>query len=164
MENSSFLVHFLKQHRSQTSLNPFPVVWLVFISRRNFNHNKEYTYTTLHWHHSALSSLCFTPEGKRPPNPSFLLQGSDFCFASDGECVWFLRPGTNLLSGGVESVLVQWKYRENQRDFLPRLGAAITHVAVSPDGALFCCSHSDNSKLFPPGDTSPYSLFTGFHR
>lgn len=32
--------------------------------RRNFNHNKEYTYTTLHWHHNAVSSLCFTPEGK----------------------------------------------------------------------------------------------------
>uniref|UniRef100_H3DKH2 WD repeat domain 75 n=2 Tax=Tetraodon nigroviridis TaxID=99883 RepID=H3DKH2_TETNG len=82
---------------------------------RNFNHNKEYTYTTLHWHHNAVSSLCFTPEGS-----------------------------TNLLSGGVESVLVQWKYQENQRDFLPRLGAAITHITVSPDGALFCCSHSDN--------------------
>ncbi|XP_047457745.1 WD repeat-containing protein 75 [Mugil cephalus] len=82
---------------------------------RNFNHKKEYTYSTLHWHHSAVSSLCFTPEG------------------------------TNLLSGGVESVLVQWRYnQESQRDFLPRLGAAITHVTVSPDGALFCTSHSDN--------------------
>uniref|UniRef100_A0A3Q3X3F3 C2H2-type domain-containing protein n=1 Tax=Mola mola TaxID=94237 RepID=A0A3Q3X3F3_MOLML len=82
---------------------------------RNFSHKKEYTYTTLHWHHSAVSSLCFTPEG------------------------------TNLLSGGIESVLVQWKYsQESQRDFLPRLGAAITHIAVSPDGALFCTSHSDN--------------------
>ncbi|XP_028250286.1 WD repeat-containing protein 75 isoform X2 [Parambassis ranga] len=82
---------------------------------RNFNHKKEYTYSTLHWHHSAVSSLCFTPEG------------------------------TNLLSGGVESVLVQWRYnQESQRDFLPRLGAAITHIAVSPDGALFCTSHSDN--------------------
>uniref|UniRef100_A0A8C4HZA1 WD repeat domain 75 n=1 Tax=Dicentrarchus labrax TaxID=13489 RepID=A0A8C4HZA1_DICLA len=84
---------------------------------RNFNHKKEYTYSTLHWHHSAVSSLCFTPEG------------------------------TNLLSGGIESVLVQWRYnQESQRDFLPRLGAAITHIAVSPDGALFCTSHSDNSK------------------
>ncbi|XP_049449389.1 WD repeat-containing protein 75 isoform X1 [Epinephelus fuscoguttatus] len=82
---------------------------------RNFNHKKEYTYTTLHWHHSAVSSLCFTPEG------------------------------TNLLSGGMESVLVQWRYnQESQRDFLPRLGSAITHIAVSPDGALFCTSHSDN--------------------
>ncbi|XP_042282895.1 WD repeat-containing protein 75 [Thunnus maccoyii] len=82
---------------------------------RNFNHKKEYTYSTLHWHHSAVSSLRFTPEG------------------------------TNLLSGGVESVLVQWRYnQESQRDFLPRLGATITHIAVSPDGALFCTSHADN--------------------
>ncbi|XP_008293300.1 WD repeat-containing protein 75 [Stegastes partitus] len=82
---------------------------------RNFNQQKEYTYSTLHWHHNAVSSLRFTPEG------------------------------TNLLSGGVESVLVQWRYnQESQRDFLPRLGAAITHIAVSPDGALFCTSHSDN--------------------
>ncbi|XP_032386107.1 WD repeat-containing protein 75 isoform X1 [Etheostoma spectabile] len=82
---------------------------------RNFNHKKEYTYSTLHWHHSAVSSLCFTPEG------------------------------TNLLSGGMESVLVQWRYnQEAERDFLPRLGSAITHVTVSPDGALFCTSHSDN--------------------
>uniref|UniRef100_A0A7N8Y5D2 WD repeat domain 75 n=1 Tax=Mastacembelus armatus TaxID=205130 RepID=A0A7N8Y5D2_9TELE len=84
---------------------------------RNFNHKKEYTYSTLHWHHTEVSSVRFTPEG------------------------------TNLLSGGVESVLVQWRYnQESQRDFLPRLGAAITHIAVSPDGALFCTSHSDNSK------------------
>uniref|UniRef100_A0A665W7A7 C2H2-type domain-containing protein n=1 Tax=Echeneis naucrates TaxID=173247 RepID=A0A665W7A7_ECHNA len=84
---------------------------------RNFSHKKEYTYSTLHWHHSVVSSLCFTPEG------------------------------TNLLSGGVESVLVQWRYnQESQKDFLPRLGAAITHIVVSPDGALFCTSHSDNSK------------------
>uniref|UniRef100_A0A672FTV9 WD repeat-containing protein 75 second beta-propeller domain-containing protein n=1 Tax=Salarias fasciatus TaxID=181472 RepID=A0A672FTV9_SALFA len=82
---------------------------------RNFNHKKEYTYTTLHWHHDAVSSLCFTPEG------------------------------TNLLSGGVESVLVQWRYNQpSQRDFLPRLGGAITHITVSPDGALFFTSHSDN--------------------
>ncbi|XP_061648700.1 WD repeat-containing protein 75 [Phyllopteryx taeniolatus] len=82
---------------------------------RNFNHMKEYTYSTLHWHHNAVSSLCFTPEG------------------------------TNLLSGGVESVLVQWKYgQESQRDFLPRLGAAITHITVSPDGSLFCTSHANN--------------------
>ncbi|KAM9448034.1 WD repeat-containing protein 75-like isoform 1-T1 [Salvelinus alpinus] len=82
---------------------------------RNFNQKKEYTYSTLHWHHSAVNTLCFTPEG------------------------------TNLLSGGIESVLVQWHYtQENQKDLLPRLGGAITHIAVSPDGSLFCTSHSDN--------------------
>ncbi|KAF7655813.1 hypothetical protein LDENG_00049450 [Lucifuga dentata] len=82
---------------------------------RNFTHKKEYTSTMLHWHHSAVGSLRFTPEG------------------------------TNLLSGGLESVLVLWRYnQESQRDFLPRLGAAITHIAVSPDGTLFCTSHADN--------------------
>uniref|UniRef100_A0A673YI74 WD repeat domain 75 n=1 Tax=Salmo trutta TaxID=8032 RepID=A0A673YI74_SALTR len=82
---------------------------------RNFNQKKEYTYSTLHWHHGAVNTLQFTPEG------------------------------TNLLSGGIESVLVQWRYtQENQKDFLPRLGGAITHIAVSPDGSLFCTSHSDN--------------------
>ncbi|KAM8855756.1 WD repeat-containing protein 75 [Spinachia spinachia] len=82
---------------------------------RNFNHKKEYTYSTMHWHSNAVSSMSFTPEG------------------------------TNLLSGGVESVLVLWRYNDvSQRDFLPRLGSAITHIAISPDGALFCTSHSDN--------------------
>lgn len=82
---------------------------------RNFSHKKEYTYSSIHWHHAAVGALCFTPEG------------------------------TNLLSGGMESVLVQWRYnQETQRDFLPRLGAAIMHIAVSPDGSLFSTSHSDN--------------------
>lgn len=41
----------------------------VCLLRRNFNHNKEYTYTTLHWHHNAVSSLCFTPEGRSTHHP-----------------------------------------------------------------------------------------------
>jgi len=58
-----------------------------------------------------------------------------------------LAPGTNLLSGGVESVLVQWRYgQEGEKDFLPRLGSAITEITVSPDGSLFCTSHADNSE------------------
>ncbi|XP_056145617.1 WD repeat-containing protein 75 isoform X2 [Lampris incognitus] len=82
---------------------------------RNINQKKDYTYSTVHWHHTAVGSLCFTPEG------------------------------TSLLSGGLESVLVQWRYgQDSQRDFLPRLGAAITHITVSPDGSLFCTSHADN--------------------
>ncbi|XP_007253300.3 WD repeat-containing protein 75 [Astyanax mexicanus] len=82
---------------------------------RNFNQKKEYTYSTQHWHHNAVSSLCFTPEGM------------------------------HLLSGGVESVLVQWHCEEvNKKDFLPRLGGAISHIAVSSDGQMYCTSHSDN--------------------
>ncbi|XP_048050325.1 WD repeat-containing protein 75 [Megalobrama amblycephala] len=82
---------------------------------RNFHQKKEYTYSTLHWHHNAVNTLCFTPEG------------------------------TNLLSGGIESVLVQWQYgQDNKKEFLPRLGGSILHVSASSDGQLFCTSHSDN--------------------
>uniref|UniRef100_A0A672QVC1 WD repeat-containing protein 75-like n=1 Tax=Sinocyclocheilus grahami TaxID=75366 RepID=A0A672QVC1_SINGR len=82
---------------------------------RNFIHTKEYTYSTQHWHHNAVNTLCFTPEG------------------------------TNLLSGGIESVLVQWQYGAgNRKEFLPRLGGSILHVSTSSDGQLFCTSHSDN--------------------
>ncbi|XP_036441207.1 WD repeat-containing protein 75 [Colossoma macropomum] len=82
---------------------------------RNFNQKKEYTYSTQHWHHDAVSALCFTPEGM------------------------------HLLSGGVESVLVQWHCDEvNKKDFLPRLGGAISHICVSPDGQMYSTSHSDN--------------------
>ncbi|KAJ8351527.1 hypothetical protein SKAU_G00230030 [Synaphobranchus kaupii] len=81
---------------------------------RNFNQKKEYTYTTQHWHHNAVSALSFTPEGM------------------------------NLLSGGIESVLVLWRYGAESKDLLPRLGSAIEHISVSPDGSLFCTSHRDN--------------------
>ncbi|XP_012697769.2 WD repeat-containing protein 75 [Clupea harengus] len=81
---------------------------------RNFDHKKEYTYTTIHWHHNIVNTLCFTPEG------------------------------TNLLSGGIESVLVQWQYGDTKKAMLPRLGGAITHISVSRDGALYCTCHSDN--------------------
>ncbi|XP_016305422.1 WD repeat-containing protein 75 [Sinocyclocheilus anshuiensis] len=82
---------------------------------RNFIHKKEYTYSTQHWHHNAVNTLCFTPEG------------------------------THLLSGGIESVLVQWQYGAgNRKEFLPRLGGSILHISASSDGQLFCTSHSDN--------------------
>uniref|UniRef100_A0A8C2AH42 WD repeat domain 75 n=1 Tax=Cyprinus carpio TaxID=7962 RepID=A0A8C2AH42_CYPCA len=82
---------------------------------RNFIHKKEYTYSTQHWHHNAVNTLCFTPEG------------------------------THLLSGGIESVLVQWQYgADNRKEFLPRLGGSILHISASSDGQLFCTSHSDN--------------------
>ncbi|XP_063286207.1 WD repeat-containing protein 75 isoform X1 [Pelobates fuscus] len=82
---------------------------------RNFNHKQEYTYTSLHWHHDAVMDLAFSAQG------------------------------TKLLSGGIESVLVQWPFgSESNREYLPRLGAAIEHISTSPDGSLLCTSHVDN--------------------
>uniref|UniRef100_A0A8C3PQT1 WD repeat domain 75 n=1 Tax=Calidris pygmaea TaxID=425635 RepID=A0A8C3PQT1_9CHAR len=82
---------------------------------RNFCHKKEYTFSTLHWHHDTVMDLAFSVEG------------------------------TCLLSGGVESVLVLWRNESDcQKDFLPRLGSAIEYISMASDGALCCTLHSDN--------------------
>ncbi|XP_065697099.1 WD repeat-containing protein 75 [Patagioenas fasciata] len=82
---------------------------------RNFHHKKEYTFSTLHWHHDIVLDLAFSVEG------------------------------TSLLSGGVESVLVLWQnLSDRQKDFLPRLGSGIEYTSVSPDGTLCCTLHTDN--------------------
>ncbi|XP_072903108.1 WD repeat-containing protein 75 [Hemitrygon akajei] len=80
-----------------------------------FNDKKEYTYSSLHWHHEAVNDLIFSTEG------------------------------TILLSGGIEAVLVRWWFgSESKKDFLPRLGDAIEHIATSPDGSFHSTSHGDN--------------------
>lgn len=58
--------------------------------------------TMLHWHSHAVSSLTFTPNG------------------------------AYLLSGGEESVLVIWQLHTGKKEFVPRLGAPVTSIAVSP--------------------------------
>ncbi|KAM9122960.1 WD repeat-containing protein 75 isoform 1-T1 [Pangshura tecta] len=82
---------------------------------RNFNHKREYTFSTLHWHHDVVMDLAFSVEG------------------------------TSLLSGGVESVLVQWRDGSDyKKEFLPRLGSTIEHISASPDGTFYCTSHTEN--------------------
>ncbi|XP_067932246.1 WD repeat-containing protein 75-like isoform X1 [Watersipora subatra] len=76
-------------------------------------------YTWIHWHSLPVLSLSYTPEG------SF------------------------LLSGGHESVLVKWPHgsygNKSQREFLPRLGASVSHITTSLDNSLYITSHLDNS-------------------
>uniref|UniRef100_A0A8C6K4P0 WD repeat-containing protein 75 second beta-propeller domain-containing protein n=1 Tax=Melopsittacus undulatus TaxID=13146 RepID=A0A8C6K4P0_MELUD len=82
---------------------------------RNFYHKKDYTFSTLHWHHDIVMDLAYSVEG------------------------------TSLLSGGVESVLVLWHNESDcRKDFLPRLGSPIEYISVSSDGSLCCTLHKDN--------------------
>ncbi|CAK6448072.1 unnamed protein product [Pipistrellus nathusii] len=82
---------------------------------RGFDDERKYTYTCLHWHHDLVMDLAFS------------------------------ATGSSLLSGGRESVLVEWRdAAEKTKEFLPRLGATIEHIAVSPAGDLLCTSHADN--------------------
>ena len=57
--------------------------------------------TTMHWHSHAVSSIAFTANG------------------------------AYLLSGGEESVLVIWQLHTAEKEFVPRVGAPISHVALS---------------------------------
>jgi len=56
--------------------------------------------------------------------------------------VFFL--GSYLLSGGHECVLVKWHVESKYRDFLPRLGAPISHVTCAKDNHLYATGHRDN--------------------
>ncbi|EJD52221.1 WD40 repeat-like protein [Auricularia subglabra TFB-10046 SS5] len=58
--------------------------------------------TMLHWHSHAVSALAFSPNG------------------------------AYLLSGGEEAVLVIWQLDANKKNFIPRLGAPIVSIAVTP--------------------------------
>ena len=60
----------------------------------------------------------------------------------------FVFKGSNLLSVGEEGVLVRWQWKTHEQQFLPRLGAPIHHVAVSPDDSLTAISQKDNSECF----------------
>nr|XP_020658546.1 WD repeat-containing protein 75 isoform X1 [Pogona vitticeps] len=99
---------------------------------RNFNHRREYTFTTMHWHHDEVLDLAFSVEG------------------------------TNLLSGGIESVLVQWRDGSDaKKEFLPRLGSTIQHISVSPDGTFLCTSHSDNKIVIIHSNLRVASIIQG---
>ena len=52
-----------------------------------------------------------------------------------------------MLSGGQEGVLVMWQYKTHHQEFLPRLGAPINHLAVSPDDSLTAVSQNENGML-----------------
>ncbi|KAI0361404.1 WD40 repeat-like protein [Trametes cingulata] len=56
--------------------------------------------TTLHWHAHAVSSLAFTPNG------------------------------AYLLSGGEEAVLVIWQLHTGKKEYVPRVGSPIVHIAL----------------------------------
>ncbi|KAJ7375351.1 WD repeat-containing protein 75 [Desmophyllum pertusum] len=58
--------------------------------------------------------------------------------------VVFSHDGSNILSGGEEGVLVMWQYSTHHKEFLPRLGAPINHLAISPDDSLTAVSQKEN--------------------
>ncbi|KAJ8468395.1 hypothetical protein ONZ51_g9678 [Trametes cubensis] len=76
--------------------------------------------TTLHWHAHAVSSLAFTPNG------------------------------AYLLSGGEEAVLVIWQLHTGKKEFVPRVGSPIVHIALLNNGGEeeYLLSLADASFVF----------------
>ena len=72
-------------------------------------------FSMLHWHAHAVTSLTYAPDG------------------------------VHLLSGGEEAVLVLWQLSTGHRQYLPRLGGPIVHVATSGDGTRYACATADNA-------------------
>ncbi|KAI9228704.1 MAG: WD40-repeat-containing domain protein [Piptocephalis tieghemiana] len=73
---------------------------------------------TLHWHAFGVNCLAFSPDGSL------------------------------LLSGGQEGVLVSWQLRAQDRSFLPRLGASLSHLSIvsSPGrGDVVVVAQEDNT-------------------
>ncbi|KAL5006753.1 hypothetical protein ScPMuIL_015559 [Solemya velum] len=70
--------------------------------------------TSHHWHSLGVGDLAFTTEG------------------------------SYLLSGGSECVLVKHHCMSQMNNFLPRLGAPITHVVCADDNMMYATCHSDN--------------------
>ncbi|PCH33944.1 WD40 repeat-like protein [Wolfiporia cocos MD-104 SS10] len=82
--------------------------------------------TTLHWHSHAVSSIAFTGNG------------------------------AYLLSGGEEAVLVIWQLHSGKKEFVPRVGAPISHVALSKasDGQEeYLLALADATFVFIPSGT-----------
>ncbi|XP_075750306.1 WD repeat-containing protein l(2)05287 isoform X2 [Rhipicephalus microplus] len=52
--------------------------------------------------------------------------------------------GSFLLSGGGECVLVKWSLPSGGKQFVPRMGLPICHIATSPDATLILTAHADN--------------------
>lgn len=57
----------------------------------------------------------------------------------------FSETGSNLYSGGMEAVLVQWHlHQSNLKKFLPRVNESICHVTVSSGNQKIAMSTRDN--------------------
>ena len=121
-----------------TLLAGIGVLTVVLLIVRTNVMSKKAIYSWTHWHALAVLSLKYTPEG------SF------------------------LLSGGHESVLVKWPHgaygNQSQREFLPRLGAPVSHITSSEDNSVYVTSHLDNCKGISVWQCNTYIMSWNNHK
>lgn len=59
---------------------------------------------------------------------------------------FFVSSGSYLLSGGHECVLVKWHHDTGYKDYMPRLGAPLNHIACSSDNLMYATCYDDNGE------------------
>ncbi|XP_053961195.1 WD repeat-containing protein 75 [Anastrepha ludens] len=105
----------------------------IFLWREFMNSESVVKTTLYHWHHTAVSSIAFTP------------------------------TGTSFYSSGNESVLVFWNIkRPDLQKFLPRLGSVIRQLCVSDDNSKVAVSTADNGVQFVGTDSKIMSVLQEF--
>lgn len=87
----------------------------IYLWAKLFSSNSVIPSFYLHWHSNPLRSLSFSPEG------------------------------TFIFSAGEEAVLVKWLWRKQQRSFVPRVGAPVSSLSLSHDGAMYALGLVDSS-------------------
>ncbi|XP_030383154.1 WD repeat-containing protein 75 [Scaptodrosophila lebanonensis] len=101
---------------------------------RQFGNHKTMKNALYHWHHTAVTSIAFTP------------------------------TGANFYSSGMEAVLVKWSMaRPQHREFVPRMSSIIRHVIVSDGNEHIAVCTDDNAVQFVgPTDQSLISSLQHF--
>ena len=67
------------------------------------------------------------------------------CVYWDGLTVRWTQIGNYIISGGHESVMVQWQLDTGRKQFLPHLSSPIRNIIVSPSGSSYVIKLADNS-------------------
>jgi NET1-associated nuclear protein 1 (U3 small nucleolar RNA-associated protein 17) len=99
------------------------------------------------WHGfgAAVSAAASTASSAATAAPPELTTSVLHWHAHPVRATAFSDDGAYLLSGGAEAVLVLWQLESGHRQFLPRVGAPITGLSVSPKGTLYALSCADNA-------------------
>ncbi|XP_004524794.1 WD repeat-containing protein 75 [Ceratitis capitata] len=100
---------------------------------REFMSQSTVKTTLYHWHHTAVTSIAFTPSG------------------------------TGFYSSGHESVLVYWNIQQpDLRNFLPRMGSVICQLAANDDNTQIAVCTADNGVHFVGSDNEIVSTLQEF--
>ncbi|XP_055836973.1 WD repeat-containing protein 75 [Episyrphus balteatus] len=88
----------------------------IMLWRNFFFVNDTVRMTLLHWHHTQITSIVFSP------------------------------TGSSIFSSGLEAVLVRWNLNDfEQRDYIPRVSSVILQIALASDNSKLAICTADNA-------------------